>query len=177
MDWNQIKKVVDYLIHSGEDEFVLNQINNGRLISDSHRLGKRWEREFCRACHAKGLNYRRGTANGIVDCYVNGRRVQCKAHYNLSSYKLHDITRSDVSRSTEATSNKKYRRSDLDVLALRCKDGIWLFPTDHLTDFRNRDFLRSNVVPSRFSHFRENWNVFSEVEQHSRKDCLPGIEW
>jgi hypothetical protein len=170
--WDTVKRLIDWLLSNAELEYVLEMMESGKSLLDSHRRGQRWEREFRELCERRGLEYKACAPNAQSDCLVNGIRVQCKAHYDLSPADSHDI-----SQMRPVNGVRKYSQSEIDVLALRCCDGLWLFPVSALADKRDVGYVRSSVIPIRYPECRENWQVFDSGYVHVRSGFLNGVEW
>lgn len=143
------------------------------LTEDSHRKGARWEEDFARMAHERGFAV--GTVIGRADLLVNGKRVQCK---NCDMEKNGWV---DISNRMPVKSNgglRGYLASEVDVVALRHRDRVYLIPSAVLAN--ESGVLQSRVQTDRLGPFVDGWGIFETgyvpPETHKQTTFLD-VEW
>jgi hypothetical protein len=151
----QVSRIVSKIIERGEWKHLETLVNAGTSILDSHAKGKKWEADFMALALERGLAAIEVRAGLQHDCEIAGRRVQCKA----ADSRQHEPAAID--RMRPFNGSRAYSLDLIDVLALRCADGIWIIPAAALEDPKSPGYLRSRIIPADWKTWRDAWGIFN----------------
>lgn len=132
-------------------------IKNALLVIEQsaeppHMKGYRFEKEFVQACRSKGMRTRKPSRQGHVDVVVNGKRVQCK-----------HVTENNVGQVFIQPGQRTwYEPEDFDVLAMKCKEAIYIIPMSSLP--KTNGHVRIQLKPRAYRRFIDFWEALAGDE-------------
>ena len=161
--------IMNLIIDRGDYEFVKERVLGGYSLQDSHAKGKSWEAEFMELTAAHGYEVIGAGNSEPHDKLVNDLKTQCKfTDYSSSNRTAISRMRNAVTHEgSPVRGTRAYHIDEVDVVALRCSDGLWIWPSIVLAD--KHGFIRKAVIPAQWGSYRDAWHVFGEPKKSTNR--------